>query len=159
MHVVGLYNQIKYVNWIVATQPTGGVVPSIGTNYITSGPTDGALKAGQLLFQISDNSDIIDIHSKYIGYSCSSLGGLTAVPCTIRLHITASPIYKSSVDTIDLVYTRKQASTNKFATYDFTGNGHDMGWEHISFELISADNPSSTQVNFDAFDYMAQHYK
>ena len=153
------YGQVKYVNWVVATQPSGGVQPSIGANYITSGPADGPLKNGQLLFQTPDNSDVVELKNKALGYSCSSLGGLTAVPCTIRLRTTSSKLSNYQDAVIDLVYTPKQASGNKFAMYDFTAGPQQVPWERISVELISAASISNTQVNFDAWDYLAEHYK
>ena len=156
---VGTYNGLKYVNWIV-TAPTNTLltVPN-GPNYITTGSALGPLAKGQILLQMPDNTDILDVSPLRWFYSCSTVGGYQAVACTVRVHLYTLYIYEGQNRYYDLVYKPNlaQGATNTFSTWDVSSNI--FAFEHMTFELLSAENPVNTQFNIDNFDYDANHWK
>ena len=149
------------MDWRVATAPANSLLttPS-GNNYITAGP-GGPLKLGQVQWRVPDNpGDVLDIMISSLSYSCSAPGGSPAVPCTIRLDWQSSQAWGSPRQTVDLVYTPNRApnSQNSFSTYSFTYNNVFRGFTYVTITLLSAANPSQTQINFDVLNYGVNHY-
>ena len=148
------------MDWVVNTAPANTkLTPSSGSQFISAGP-NGPLRYGQVEVRVTDNSAYLDNSPTTIDYSCSGIGGSPAVPCIIRLHFISSSYWGSSTDTIDLKYTphRAAGAMNQFARADFSNIRVQHGFDHIGFELLSADTPGTTQINLDNVGYYANVY-
>ena len=148
-----------YGDWLVGAKNPLGLLQSLD-NYITAGP-DGPLKRGQVEFRVRSDKPYVDYFLNAMWFSCSNLGGLVAVPCTVRMHYTASPLSGSGSKHWDISYTPTTllGVVNTFTKFTFTGAQASFGFDHITFELISATIPSQTLINVAGVDYNANIYQ